>query len=88
MNKILVGLILMVFSTSIAFADGVIIPLPIKVESFKKEMKSLGMDLSGDDDADGYVENLGTSIKVITYRPVTIEEMDLIREAAIKTVRQ
>jgi len=89
MNKILVGLIglSLLGSTSIVHADGIVIPVSIKVESFKKEMKSRGMDLFGSDDSDGHIDNLGTSIKVITYRPVTTEQMDLIKEVASKNVR-
>lgn len=91
MNKILVGIMMataIVFSTSIALADGVIIPGSIKVEEFKKIMLKHGMDLSGGDDADGYVDNKGTSIKVITYAPVSIEQMELMKEAAFKSVRK
>lgn len=75
-------------ATSISYADGVIIPVSIKVERFKELMKEKGMNLYGGDDADGEVQNNGTAIKVITYRPVTLEQMDLIREVAFKTVRK
>lgn len=91
MNKILVGLVgitLLISLTSIVHADGVVIPMSIKVEAFKEEMKKSGMDLYGRDDSDGEVENKGTSIKVITYKPVSIEQMDLMTKAAVKTVRK
>lgn len=91
MNKVLVGLILTigvgVGSTSIALADGVVIPVSIKVQAFKKEIKSRGMNLDGGDNADGFVEDAGNRIKVITYKPVSDKQMDLIKEAAFKTVR-
>ena len=73
---------------SIAHADGIIIPFSIKVNEFKKEMKKSGMDLYGRDNSDGEVSNNGTSIKIITYKPVTLEEMELIKEIASKTVRR
>ena len=90
MNKILVGLIVgaLISSTSICFADGVIIPGSIKVEAFKKEMKSHGMDLYGTDNSDGEVENKGTQMKVITYKSVTPEQLELIKDIATKTVRR
>lgn len=90
MNKIAVGLILMgVFlgSTVISYADGVIVPFSIKVDSFKKEMKSHGMDLEGKDNSDGEIQNNGNSLKVITYRPVTMEQLEIIKQASIKTMR-
>lgn len=71
-----------------ASADGVIIPGSVKVSKFKKIMKHLGMDLYGGDEADGLVEEGGTQIKVITYRPVTIEQMDWMKEAAQKSLRE
>ena len=73
---------------SIVHADGIEIPFPIKVNEFKKEMKKSGMDLYGRDNSDGEVANNGTSIKIITYKPVTLEEMELIKEIASKTVRR
>jgi len=89
MNKVVVGVMgLLLASTTIVFADGVVIPGSIKVEAFKREMSERGMDLSGGDDADGVIENYGTKIKVITYKPVTLEQMELMREVAIKTVRE
>lgn len=74
--------------TTIAYCDGIIIPVSIKVESFKKEMKSIGIDLYGRDDSDGEIQNLGTSIKVITYKPVTLQQLDLIRQMAVRSMRK
>lgn len=71
-----------------AFADAVIIPGSVKVSKFKKIMKEFGMDLCGRDDADGLVEQRGTQIRVITYRPVTIEQMDWMKKAAQKSLRE
>lgn len=71
-----------------SFADGVVIPVSIKVEAFKKEMKSKGMNLYGGDDADGEIQNYGTSMKVITYKSVTMNQLELIKNAAFKTVRK
>lgn len=88
MRKILVGLtIILLSSTSIAHADGVVIPVSIKVNAFIADMKEHGMDLSGSDYSDGKIEDSGTTIKVITYRPVTIEQMDLIKDAAFRNRR-
>lgn len=74
--------------TTISYADGIIIPMSIKVEQFKKEVKEKGLDLYGSDSSDGEVQNLGTSMKVITYRPATLDELDLIKDVSFKTVRK
>lgn len=79
---------LFLFSTAICYADGVVIPMPTKVEAFKKQMLEKGMNLYGGDEADGEIINNGTSIKVITYKPVTMEQMELMKEIAFKTVRR
>lgn len=87
MRKILVGLVMLIGSTSIAHADGVVIPVSIKINAFIEDMKQQGMDLSGCDECDGKIEDSGTKIKVITYRPVTIEQMDLMKDAALRNRR-
>jgi len=91
MNKVAVALILTIGfvmgATAISYADGIVIPCSIKVSAFIKDMKQHGMDLSGSDDADGEVQNSGTSMKVITYKPVTPEQMDLMKDIAFKNVR-
>ena len=89
MNRIVAGLIgvtLMGFAT-ISYADGVLVPGSIKIASFKKEMKKRGMDLYGRDDSDGAIENGGTQIKIITYKPVTPEQLDLIKDVSYKNAR-
>lgn len=89
MNRIVGGLICLAIigSPTISYADGIIIPRSIKVGEFKKDMKNMGLDLYGRDDSDGEVINMGTSIKVITYAPVTPEKLDLIRKASLMDVR-
>lgn len=90
MNKITVGLIVVALmgSTVISYADGVVIPFSIKTDAFKKEIKSRGLDLYGTDKSDGEIQNNGTSMKIITYKPVTSEQMDLMKDVANKTVRK
>lgn len=90
MNKIVVGVLvlLMMASTTICYADGVIIPGSIKVKAFKKEMKKYGFNLDGEDDSDGYIENYGTKIKVITYKPVTLDDLEVIKKVAFENVRR
>lgn len=89
MNKILVGLIVgaLISSTSISYADGVVIPMSIKVEAFKKDIKSHGLNLDGGDEADGEIHNNGNSMKVITFKPVTPAQLELIKDAASRNVR-
>lgn len=75
-------------STAISFADGIVIPVSIKVEAFKREMKEKGMNLYGFDNSDGEVQNSGNRMKVITYKPVTTEQMELIKQVAFHNVRK
>lgn len=72
----------------LSFADGVIIPGSIKVERFKQLMKEHGMDLYGGDDADGEIQNSGTKMKVVTYKPVTLEQMETMKEVATLSLRR
>lgn len=90
MNRIVVGLIglMLVGSTAISYADGVIIPVSINTDDFKKEMKDKGIDLYGTSESDGFIEDKGNQIKVVTYKPVTIEQMELMKEVSFRTVRQ
>lgn len=86
---IIAGLIAtMLVAAPFAFADVAWIPGSIKVEKFKQLMLDRGMDLSGGDEADGLVENFGTKIKVVTYREVTIEQLDMMKEAATLALRE
>lgn len=71
-----------------SFADGIVIPGSIKLNEFKRLMKERGMDLSGTDNADGMIESGGNKIKVITYQPVTLEQLDLMKEVASITLRK
>lgn len=71
-----------------SFADVAWIPGSIKVERFKEEMAKVGMDLSGTDEADGLVENFGTKLKVVSYRSLTIEQLDQLKEAARVSLRE
>ena len=80
--------LLALWPSAISFADGVIIPGSIKVNEFKEKMKQKGYDLSGSDEAYGEVENNGTKMKIITYKPVTEEELNIIKETAFETVRK
>lgn len=73
--------------TTISYADGVIIQKSIKVKGFIAEMKERGLDFSGGDDSDGEIQNGGTQIKVVTYKPVTPEQLNLIRDVAFHNVR-
>ena len=89
MKRILLGLITIgvIGSSSISYADVVNIPFCLKLEAFKKELKEKGFNAYGGDNADGEIENFGTSIKVITYKPVSIEKMEVMKDVAMHHVR-
>lgn len=85
MNKRVGGIITLAATCSLvasmmlstpSFADGITIPGSIKVKEFKQLMKDRGMDLSGEDDSDGGIENRGTAIFVYTFAPLTEKQME------------
>lgn len=90
MNKLgVMGLIVLgLITSSLSFADQIVIPLSIKQDKFVKEMKKRGMDLRRRDDSDGYVEYGPQGFMVVTYKPITFEQLDLIREVSFKCVRK
>lgn len=88
LGAIIAVLIATLVAPTLSYADGVIIPMSTKVNLFKKLMKERGMDLSGEDDSDGHVQDYGNEIKVITNRPVTLEQLDKMKEAAYLAVRR
>lgn len=88
MNKIVVGLVaLVISSTTICYADTIRVPFSVKSDSFKKDMKEHGIDFSGTDDSDGEITQVG-GFKVITYKPMTPEQMDLIKDSCFRNARK
>jgi len=78
----------MLVAVPISHADGVIIPMSTKVKMFKELMLERGMDFSGEDDSDGHIEDYGTKIKIYTNKPVTLEQLELIKDAAYLARRE
>jgi hypothetical protein len=72
---------------SLSYADVLWIPMPTKVEMFKKLMLEKGIDLYGTDDSDGHVENHGTKIKVVTNFETNQEHLDVVLECALQARR-
>ena len=91
MKKLGMGvMILMGFIISIptSFADEIQLPFAVKEKAFIKEMKKNGMDLSRSDKSQGFVEDRGGNFKVFTYKPATLEQLDLIQKIAFKNMRE
>jgi hypothetical protein len=86
----LAGLITtMIVAAPLSYADGIVVPMSTKVGMFKKLMKQKGMNLYGRDNSDGHVEDNGSrGIKVITNLSVTDEQLEWIKECAVKAVRK
>jgi len=68
---------------TLSFADVIWIPMATKVEKFKEECKLGGLNLYGGDESDGFVEDNGTKIKVVTYSWMEDEQLDLIMRSAV-----
>lgn len=81
------ALIATLIASPLALADVIWIPMSTKVGKFKAEMMERGLDLYGNDDSLGHVEDYGTKIKVVTHRWMTDEELELIKDAALASRR-
>ena len=87
-NIVVVGMAsLFIFTTTMTYADIIHIPRATKVKQFVEESRRLGLDLSGSDESDGFVNDRGTEIEIVTYRNMTLEELEIIKESAFKAVR-
>jgi len=84
---IIAALIATLVASPLALADVVWIPMPTKVGKFKKECKEHGLDLYGQDDSIGQVEDFGTKLKVVTHRWLEQNELDIIMDAAVASRR-
>lgn len=78
---VLIGLLM----THLAQADEVRLPFALNIKAFKKDLKQHGLNLY---DVDGFVRNEGTTVKVFSYRQLTIEELTLIKDAAFRNLRK
>lgn len=89
MGKVIVGIAILSMAFPISlFADVVWIPMPTKVGEFKEIMREKGMDLSGSDNAEGFVEDHGTKIKVVTYGTLSNKQLDDMKDAAFLAARK
>lgn len=74
----------LVITPSISFADEVHIGFPVKLEQFKAYTKERGFDLN---DKDGFVENKGQEIVVYSYHTMTPQQMEIVKDATFKNLR-
>lgn len=69
---------------SISSADEVHIGFPVKLQEFKAYTNQRGFNL---DDKDGFIENKGQEIIVYSYRTMTPEQMQIVKDATFKNLR-
>lgn len=77
----------MLVMAPLSHADVIWIPMPTKIEKFKEVAKEGGLDLYGTDESDGFVEDNGTRVKVVTYRWVEADELEVLQRAALEARR-
>jgi hypothetical protein len=85
-----VSFLILVFSiilTSTCFADTIQVPIPVYMEEFLKECKSMGLDLYGNRDSDGFVKDYASNFSVYTYTQAKEEQLKVITEAAWRSIR-
>lgn len=87
--KLAIVIMIMLLACGAAFADRIEIPFecyPKKVQSALLA-KGFKVDLNGSDrseDSWGLLENEGTRFSIITYRPITMKELQTVKEAILK----
>ena len=92
MKKIILTAVFILL-TSILFADVIKIPFSCFPKQLQKEFKKnhIKLDLSGNDrtkDSFGFINNLGTNFEIITYKSITIEELELIKKITFDTIKE
>ncbi len=70
---------------SLSHATEVRVPYGIYVEQFKKESKEKGFDLN---DVDGFIQNKGNNFVIYTYKPITDEQLELIKDLTWNNMRR
>jgi len=78
----------LVFSAISAFADEVIIPFPVYLEDFKNDAKSHGLDLEGQKESIGFVQDRGSDFSIFTYKHISIEHLEVIQSLSAKHLRK
>lgn len=84
----IIVLILAIVAVPYSFSDEVRVPFAIYLEDFKAEAKENGFDLYDTRESHGFIENKGGRFTVCTYRSVTQEQLDLIKELTWKHLRK
>lgn len=69
-------------------ADEIKIPFPVYMEDFKADMKSAGIDLYGNKDSVGFVEEKGGEFVVYTYKKSDIYVLDMVQKLTWKNIRK
>lgn len=84
-------LLLTTFTLSMSlfsYADEIQIPFPVYMDEFKAECKKQGLDLYGNRDSKGFVQDKASNFSVFTYHTATPDELTVIQEATWKTFRK
>ena len=88
MNKVLVIIGLCLLIASPLLADEVKISFPIYKQDFINEALENNFDLTDGRDAHGFIDNRGAKFIVCTYRRVTPEQLELIKNLTWKHLRK
>ena len=88
MNKVLVIIGLCLLIASPLLADEIEIPFAIYTQDFIEDALTKGFDLTDSRDAHGFIDNRGARFIVCTYKQVTMEQLDLIKNLTWKHLRK
>lgn len=87
-KTLLITTLCMFILSPLCFADEIKIPFPLERQKFLKECKKRGVDLYDKKDSIGFAENRGGETTVYTYKNISYENMDKIKEAAFNSIRK
>lgn len=90
MKKIIIAIIILLYLATNSFADKIQFPFSCYPKELQRVFAERGMklDLSGNDrtpDSWGFLRNEGAEFWLYTYRPVSTEDLELIKRIMLGT---
>lgn len=85
--KVAILVYVAIFASSFCFADEIHIPFAISRGTMIENAKKSGIDLSDGKDSDGFIKNEGMKAIIYTYRPFSVDELNIIKNIAPESKR-
>lgn len=72
---------------SLSFADEIEIPIAVYMTEFKDCCSDRGLDLYGNRESDGFIQDKAQKFVVYTYRTFNEEQMEITKDCTWKSMR-